>query len=182
MGIARGFTFGDGSRLKKGVGRLHVRRQGPALLPYFPRPRAFRHRRSGALVVHGLPAYFKELPPLDESPAYLYGWLSGYFAADGHVSRDTLLLDSADREHLEFVRVLCDRLGIGTYGIAHVERRGFASAGQPRRDVPPAVRRQRPQPGLLRRARTPRAIRELQPGVRAPALDDQAGAPARANG
>src|SRR3954469_1309485 len=129
MGIARGFTFGDGSRLKKGSVAYMYGEKDRALLPYFPRPRAFRHRRSGALVVHGLPAYFKELPPLNESPAYLYGWLSGYFAADGHVSRDTVMLDSADRGNLEFARIVCDRLGIGTYGIARTERLGFASPG-----------------------------------------------------
>jgi hypothetical protein len=129
IGIARGFTFGDGSRLKKGSVAYMYGDKDRALLAYFPLPRVFRHRRSGALVVHGLPAYFKELPPLDESPAYLYGWLSGYFAADGHVSRDTVMLDSAERANLEFVRVVCDRLGIGTYGIARTERRGFASPG-----------------------------------------------------
>jgi hypothetical protein len=129
FGIARGFTFGDGSRLKKGTVAYLYGDKDRALMPYFPTPRMFRHKTNGALVIHGLPAYFKELPPLDESPAYLYGWLSGYFAADGHMSRDTVMLDSADREHLEFVRVVCDRLGIGTYGIARFERRGFDSPG-----------------------------------------------------
>jgi len=34
-------------------------------------------------------AYFKdELPSLEENPSYLYGWLRGYFAADGCVADD----------------------------------------------------------------------------------------------
>jgi DNA primase len=129
FGVARGFAFGDGTRLKKGTVAYLYGDKDQALLPFFPRPRISRDKATRRLAILGLPAYFKQLPPLDESPPYLYGWLSGYFAADGHVSDDTLMLDSADREHLEFVRVLCDRLGIGTYGISRFDRPGFASPG-----------------------------------------------------
>ena len=42
--------------------------------------------------------------PIDESVSYLYGWLAGYFAADGCVAEDgTVILNSADRADLEFV-------------------------------------------------------------------------------
>jgi DNA primase len=69
---------------------------------------------------------FKELPPLDESVSYLYGWLAGYVAADGHVANDgKVILNSADRETLEYVRAVCTRLGIGTYGITEQVREGF---------------------------------------------------------
>ena len=73
-----------------------------------------------------LPAFFKDLPPLDESESYLYGWLAGYVAADGHVAKDgTVMLNCADREVLEHVRTVCTRLGIGTYGITEQVREGF---------------------------------------------------------
>ena len=72
------------------------------------------------------PAFFKETPDLEESRAYLYGWLAGYFAADGCVAADgTVILNSAKRENLEFVRTLCSRLGIATYGITEQIRAGF---------------------------------------------------------
>ena len=73
-----------------------------------------------------LPRYFKERPSLDESPQYLAGWLAGYFAADGCVAADgTVILNSADRSALEFVRDVCTRLGVGTYGITTQNRRGI---------------------------------------------------------
>jgi len=78
------------------------------------------------LLVHHLPRFFKSLPDLDESRPYLLGWLAGYFAADGCVAADgTVMLNSARREHLEFVRTLCTRLGIATYGITDQLRAGF---------------------------------------------------------
>ncbi|MFD1948569.1 DNA primase [Nocardioides aestuarii] len=78
------------------------------------------------LLVHHLPRFFKELPDQDESVSYLLGWLAGYFAADGCVAADgTVILNSADRHDLEFVRDVCTRLGIGTYGITTQVRTGF---------------------------------------------------------
>ena len=71
-----------------------------------------------------LPRFFKDRPSLDESPQYLAGWLAGYFAADGCVAADgTVMLNSADRSDLEFVRDVCTRLGVGTYGITTQSRR-----------------------------------------------------------
>jgi DNA primase len=76
--------------------------------------------------VHHLPKFFKTFPSLDESRPYLLGWLAGYFAADGCVAADgTVILNSADRENLEFVRTLCTRLGIATYGITSQRRMGI---------------------------------------------------------
>jgi DNA primase len=79
-----------------------------------------------SLVVRHLPRFFKEVPPLDESVSYLYGWLAGYVAADGHVAKDgTVMLHCADRATLEYVRAVCTRLGIGTYGITEQVRVGL---------------------------------------------------------
>ena len=73
-----------------------------------------------------LPGGFKQRPSLDESPAYLVGWLAGYFAADGCVAKDgTVMLNSASREDLEFVRLLGLRVGIGTYGVTEQLRQGL---------------------------------------------------------
>ena len=124
FGIAHGFTFGDGSRQKHGSVARFDGEKDQDLLRYFP---ATEVRRYGSRTQVGrLPLYFKDLPPLDEAPAYLYGWLAGYFAADGCVSKDgQVILSSASAENLEFVRILGNRLGVGTYGIKSQRRIGF---------------------------------------------------------
>ena len=95
-----------------------------SLLKWFPN--SFVTEREDRILVHHLPRMFKELPPLGESVSYLYGWLAGYVAADGHVAKDgTVMLHCADRETLEYVRAVCTRLGIGTYGVTEQVREGF---------------------------------------------------------
>lgn len=132
QGIARGIVFGDGTRLEKGsVVDLHGDKNAQ-LLKWFPLNHSHAYTGptgSSFLKVMDLPAHFKdERPHLDESPSYLLGWLAGYFAADGCVARDgTVLLNSARREDLEYVRMLCLRLGIGTYGITTQMRIGTGS-------------------------------------------------------
>ncbi len=124
FGIARGITFGDGTRESHGSHALLCGDKDAQLVKWFPQSRT--RAVDGNLWVLDLPAYFKDLPPLEESPSYLYGWLAGYLAADGHVAKDgTVMLNSATRAHLEFVRLLCSRLGIGTYGITTQVREGF---------------------------------------------------------
>jgi DNA primase len=124
FGIAHGITFGDGSRNGTGtMAQLDPIKDAP-LLKWFPH--SFVTEREDRILVHHLPRMFKELPPLVESVPYLYGWLAGYVAADGHVAKDgTIMLHCADRKTLEYVRAVCTRLGIGTYGITEQVREGF---------------------------------------------------------
>ena len=81
------------------------------LLKWFPLNHSYRcetDKGVAYLKVVDLPAYFKDRPSLDESASYLLGWLAGYFAADGCVAEDgTVLMNSADRDDLEFVRMVC---------------------------------------------------------------------------
>jgi DNA primase len=94
------------------------------LLKWFPVSMVAQQGRQ--LLVYHLPAFFKEPPPFTESVSYLYGWLAGYFAADGCVSESgTVMLNCANRDTLEHVRAVCTRLGIGTYGITEQVRAGF---------------------------------------------------------
>jgi DNA primase len=124
FGIAHGLTFGDGTRSGTGAMAQLDAIKDAELLKWFPLSMVTQHGRQ--LLVHHLPRYFKELPALDESVPYLYGWLAGYFAADGCVSTaGTVMLNSADRSILEYVRMVCTRLGIGTYGVTEQVRVGF---------------------------------------------------------
>ncbi|WP_369696566.1 DNA primase [Nocardiopsis sp. YSL2] len=124
FGIARGITFGDGTRIHRGSMAQLDAEKDSALLKWFPNSETSQHGRQ--ILVHHLPGFFKDLPSLDESHSYLYGWLAGYVAADGHVAKDgTVSLNCADRSVLEHVRMVCTRLGIGTYGITEQVREGF---------------------------------------------------------
>jgi DNA primase len=124
FGIAHGITFGDGHRNGSGsIAQLDPVKD-VTLLKWFPN--SFVTDHEDRILVHHLPRMFKELPPLGESVAYLYGWLAGYVAADGHVAKDgTVMLHCADRKTLEYVRAVCTRLGIGTYGVTEQVREGF---------------------------------------------------------
>ena len=124
FGIAHGVTFGDGTLIGSGSMAQLDAVKDVELLKWFPVSMMTQHGRQ--LLIHHLPRFFKELPPLDESVSYLYGWLAGYFAADGCVSTTgTIMLNSARRDELEYVRLVCTRLGIGTYGVTEQVRVGF---------------------------------------------------------
>jgi DNA primase len=124
FGIAHGVTFGDGTRSGTGSMAQLDAVKDVELLKWFPVSMMTQHGRQ--MLIHHLPRFFKELPPLDESVSYLYGWLAGYFAADGCVSATgTVMLNSAKRDELEYVRLVCTRLGIGTFGITEQVRIGF---------------------------------------------------------
>ncbi len=124
FGIAHGLTFGDGTRLGDGSMAQLDAEKDAELLKWFPVSTTAQQGRQ--LLVYHLPAFFKQPPPLAESVSYLYGWLAGYFAADGCVSESgTLMLNCASRETLEHVRAVCTRLGIGTYGVTEQVRVGF---------------------------------------------------------
>ncbi|GAA3237180.1 DNA primase [Actinocorallia longicatena] len=129
FGIAHGITFGDGTRTASGSRATLDSVKDAQLLKWFPLSLVTENvgpSDRAQLLVHGLPNFFKDLPDPDEAVHYLYGWLAGYFAADGTVAADgTIALHCADREVLEFVRLVCTRLGIGTYGITGHDREGF---------------------------------------------------------
>jgi hypothetical protein len=129
-GVAHGITFGDGSR--DYAGRSSVALWGEkdaALLKFFPlSPTLVAHSAAGfpGILVMGLPAFFKDLPATSEASSYLYGWLAGYFAADGCVDEAGMpTMASANLGNLEFIRDLAHRLGIVTYGIRTQMRSGF---------------------------------------------------------
>lgn len=127
FGVSRGIVFGDGTANEGGSFAYLVGDKDDELKKWFPLNKITQDStREDRKIVHNLPKYFKKKPDINEAAQYLYGWLAGYFAADGCVAKDgTIILNSAVRENLEFVRCLCTRLGIGTYGITQKLREGF---------------------------------------------------------
>jgi hypothetical protein len=136
VAAAQGFVFGDGSRLgnrqgsnrvQAGVLSIYANGKDSAMLKFFPasavrevKSRADEPDRGVQLSheIRPLPKFWKELPPIGESSAFLVSWLAGYFAADGTVSEDDghCSISSASRENLEFVRSVAAVCGIG-YGL-----------------------------------------------------------------
>ena len=118
VGIQHGLVWGDGS-----CGGDRITSELPLwgekdseLLKYFHgHPTRSIERSIGATEVWNLPKHFKSLVPLGYDKPYLYGWLAGYFAADGHVSKDgSCILISTNKEAISHVRQVCHILGIET--------------------------------------------------------------------
>jgi hypothetical protein len=130
-GVAHGITFGDGW-LQQGHRAASVTLWGDKdreLLKFFPLSPTCADSNPESSVtgvrVMNLPKAWKDYPDLNESPSYLLGWLAGYFAADGSVSElGHVRLNSADRKALEFVQLLCARIGITTFEIGSQNRVG----------------------------------------------------------
>ena len=127
VGAAHGIVYGDGTTTRD-EGRVML--CGPKnahLLRYFPEPHVNAY--DVGLLVGQLPRSWKRLPALDEGPSYLYGFLAGYFAADGDVNRaGRIRLSSTDRGGLVAVRSICTRLGIATTAPTMVKREGIDGA------------------------------------------------------
>lgn len=133
-GIRHGIVFGDGSAQGKQASVSLWGEKDKQLLRYFPDRRykdintADRVLGTGVPGVHvsgDLQAWMKALPESDNQ-GYLYGWLAGYFAADGTVSKQgQVIINSANLAHLEAVRDIALGLGITTYDITMKMRIGF---------------------------------------------------------
>lgn len=144
-GARRGIHFGDGvsNRARDTVYGSVVLWGAKAkyLAEFFEEIGATPHDRTAPSGLRGvsysakMTGYAKELPDLDRDASYLYGWLAGYFAADGSVSRNQVALNSSSFEALARVRDVCTVLGIGTYPISTSLRRGYGSEPTPSHDL-----------------------------------------------
>jgi hypothetical protein len=124
VGAAHGIVYGDGTVTRDEARVMLCGPKNAPLLRYFADPHV--HAYPEGLLVGRLPKSWKRMPSLDEGSSYLYGFLAGYFAADGDVTANGMArLSSADREALERVRVICTRLGIVTTGIVTTKRLGY---------------------------------------------------------
>lgn len=119
FGIAHGFFIGDGD--KGAHRRANFCGDKEALLPYFTPAKVSgqEHEKN----TYGIPNAFTKLPDLSESVGYLYGWLTGYFAADGSVDdRGRCTLSSTNKEYLEFARDVLCVLGMPVNEIRYQDR------------------------------------------------------------
>lgn len=129
VGVAHGLVYGDGSRNAHESWAEFFGDDREEMLRFFPSPRVTRlpNRSTGAIRVSGLPRSFKELPREDEGTAYLFSFLAGWFAADGHVGKQgQVVLTSANADALHWMRrVGLSRLGMVMGEPQVVMRRGI---------------------------------------------------------
>lgn len=126
FGIARGIVFGDGTRSSKWNNPAWITLCGDKdrqLLKYFPLQPT--QEVEPGIQVRDLPRTWKDRINLDESKSVLYGWLSGYFAADGCVSKSDIKLSSSKIENIEHAADICSILGIGYNPIRKEVRLGL---------------------------------------------------------
>lgn len=126
FGVAHGIAFGDGTTGSDsescGTYLYLCGKKNEELLEYFPNCPATPDTskgEEGAIRVADLPRFFRRPPSLRESKSYLYGWLAGYFAADGKVNKkgNCIKICSSNHENMLLVRDVCTVLGIGTCSI-----------------------------------------------------------------
>lgn len=129
FGIAHGAVYGDGSRTGRASKITLWGDKDQCLAPYFAECRQSPTKTPNGVLgvsVSDLPGYFKDRPSLGESAGYLYGFLAGWFAADGSVSsQGQVQLCSASLEDLEFACQAALALGIATYDIVTKTRQGY---------------------------------------------------------
>ena len=119
FGVAHGFVTGDGYKCDNP--RANFCGDKIALLPYFTPADIVGTEKE--YNVAGIPKYFNSLPSLKETSSYLYGWLSGYFAADGCVdTKGRCTITSVNRENLEYVRDVLCVLGMPVNEIRYQDR------------------------------------------------------------
>lgn len=110
FGVAHGAFYGDGDHTGN-CRRMNFCGDKKELVPYFAPCNI--GESGGVLTVCGIPKIFWDKPSLNETPSYLYGWLAGYFAADGCIDeRGHCVICSSKRSDLEFVQDVLAVLGI----------------------------------------------------------------------
>lgn len=125
IGIIHGLIYGDGC---KSTGRHDstIRLCGEKdkqLLRFFSLPFKKTVHESGDTIISGLPCHFKDAPELSWDRAYLFGWLAGYFAADGCASKEGLCtITSYHKESIDFVKDVCYVIGVGCNQVRYGKR------------------------------------------------------------
>lgn len=122
FGIAHGLFMGDGDHgSDRKALRMNLCGDKKELIDYFT-PDTIGYS-GDTLTISGMPKFFTQYPDLNESPSYLYGWLAGYFAADGSIDeRGSCVICSCNKKNLEYVQDILCVLGIPSESIRSQDR------------------------------------------------------------
>lgn len=132
-GVVHGFIYGDGSkRLDRPSCTVpFYTEQKEALIDLFYQSEnlnsIYTKKIKGVLKnvasVRDVDGRYKKLPDVSkESLDYLYGFIAGYFAADGNISKGTASIHSTKYEDLIFIEKVCLLLGVRTHPIFYQVR------------------------------------------------------------
>ena len=129
VGVQAGFVFGDGTAYAQGATAYFCGDKDKNLLRYFEGLGA-PDRGDGVLRTGTVfPRSWKNPPSVQDGTSFLYGWLAGYFAADGCVSENgSASLASASKENLQAARDVAAVLGIDTTPIRTYVRQGYGDS------------------------------------------------------
>ena len=121
IGIQHGLVFGDGTYVKdRNYTLIDLCDDSQQFIKYFSAGTVENKGSRGGVItdrhtlVCGLPSFWKQLPDITVNSEYLLGFLSGWFAADGHISGSNPVLHSNSKESLEWARSAFALLGIYT--------------------------------------------------------------------
>ena len=144
-GIIHGYCYGDGSTHghNKNYTRYYNKcffynKSDLELKQYFSNG-AFNKGKAGngkeyEYVEFSSNRNLKEVPDLSESESYLFGFLAGYFVADGNCFNNKLTIYSHRYEDLYKVQQICTKLGImsAEIGVSHIKagKRGCLTVKQ----------------------------------------------------
>lgn len=117
-GVRHGFIFGDGSLLGDGARVSICGKKKDFMVPFFNGAK-FYYSSNGTIETSGVyPASYKQLPDINTcSDEYLMGFLIGYLASDGCVTKADCRISCIDKEVLLAVKDICARLKIRTFDI-----------------------------------------------------------------
>lgn len=127
IGIAQGIVFGDGTYARdswNNPATVTLCGEKVELLKYFPLQDVKEVKNVG-LKVCDLPKSWKHYPDLNESKSFLLGWLMGYIATDGSVSKGSITLYSSNIADLQFIQTLCIKVNIAFNEIGSYKRVGI---------------------------------------------------------
>lgn len=129
-GVPHGLVFGDGHIESDGSAGIQLfGEKNKPLAKYFPNEPHGEYLKEGStqsyVAIRGLSRSWKSMPVLGESSAYIYGFLSGWFAADGTVRKNgSAQLFSTDEEALEKARIMFRKIGVNTYPVVCTREAG----------------------------------------------------------
>ena len=120
FGVAHGFFTGDGDHAGESR-RVNFCGDKSEMIQYFMPDTV--GCSDDVITICDIPKHMWEYPSLDETPSYLYGWLAGYFAADGSIDeRGCMTIASTKYEDLRFVKDVLCVLGIPSCDIRYQDR------------------------------------------------------------
>ena len=135
-GVRHGFLFGDGTvssrAILKGtttyVANVYDSKKMDMCVRYFDHPErvcpSVKRDAPNCIgrVKHSCSYDAKTPPSIMMDDNYIFGFLAGYFIADGNASDDTVLISSANYDQLVEIRDLCTKVGFATFPIGHQKR------------------------------------------------------------